>query len=239
MRTKLNLNTFLNRAGCKLAVLIDPDKFNPELIEIAKRCEVSCFLVGGSGPLKQSVHSVVKYIRERSKVPVILFPGNEHQLSPLADGLLLLSLLSGRNPEYLISKHVKAAPKIKKMALQYLSTAYLLIGEGRASTTQKVTGTQPLTKIRDIVNTALAAEQLGFKAVYLEAGSGAGKCISPALIARVKRETVLPLIVGGGIDSVAKARKIAISGVSLMVIGNALEKKPELLLDISSIFSKP
>lgn len=238
MKTRLKLDTFLNASVCKLAVLIDPDKFNPQLISIANRCPVSCFLVGGSGQLKRSTHAVIKHIQSHSKIPVILFPGDERQLSPLADGLLLLSLLSGRNPDYLISKHVKAAPKIKKMNLQYLSTAYLLIGEGSSSTTQKVTGTQPLSKTRDIVNTVLAAEQLGFKAIYLEAGSGAGKCISSALITRIKRETTLPLIVGGGIDSVEKASRVAGSGAALMVIGNALEKKPELLTDISSIFRK-
>lgn len=221
-----------------LAVLIDPDKFDPELIHLANKSKTACFLVGGSELEKGDVTKTILEIKKISKIPVILFPGNEAQLSRSADGLLLLSLLSGRNPDYLISKHITAAPIIKKMKLAYLPTAYLLIDGGAVSTTQKVTNTLPLNPKNktNIINTALAAEQLGFKAVYLEAGSGAKKTITSPLIKSIKKEITLPLIVGGGLDSVKKVREVINSGASMVVIGNALEKNVFLLTEISKCF---
>ena len=221
-----------------LAVLIDPDKYNPELVHIANKSKVSCFLVGGSKLERGDVHKTVLAIRRISKIPIVLFPGDETQLSPAADGLLLLSLLSGRNPDYLIEKHIRAAPVIKKMKLAYLPTAYLLIEGGTTSTTQLVTDTSPLNPADTayIVNTALAAEQLGFKAVYLEAGSGASKNIASSLIKKIKKEVGTPLIVGGGIDSKHKVSEIIKAGANMIVIGNALEKNVYLLTEISSCF---
>lgn len=221
-----------------LAVLIDPDKFNVELVHLANKTKTACFLVGGSELETGDVNKTIRAIKRISNIPVILFPGNETQLSASADGLLLLSLLSGRNPDYLISKHVTAAPIIKKMKLPYLPTAYLLIDGGAVSTTQKVTHTLPLDPKNKtmVINTALAAEQLGFKAIYLEAGSGAKKTITTPLIKSIKKEITLPLIVGGGLDSVKKIREIINSGANMVVIGNALEKNVFLLTEISKCF---
>ncbi|MDO9000323.1 phosphoglycerol geranylgeranyltransferase [Sediminibacterium sp.] len=221
-----------------LAVLIDPDKFNSELIHIANKSKASCFLVGGSELKNGDVTKTILAIKKISKIPVILFPGNESQLSKSADGLLLLSLLSGRNPDYLIGKHITAAPIIKKLKLDYLSTAYILIDGGVLSATQKVTKTLPLNPNNKelIINTALAAEQLGFKAIYLEAGSGAKQNIAAPLIKKIKKEITLPLIVGGGIDSVKKVQLIINSGANMIVIGNALEKNVFLLNEISKCF---
>ena len=221
-----------------LAVLIDPDKFNPELIYLANKSKVSCFLVGGSELKKGNVTNTILAIKKISKIPVILFPGNETQLSKSADGLLLISLLSGNNPDYLIGKHITAAPIIKKMNLEYLPTAYLLIDGGTKSTTQKVTKTQPLNPNNKavIINTALAAEQLGFKALYLEAGSGAKKSIAPALVKSLKKQISIPIIVGGGIDSVKKVQQVINAGANIVVIGNALEKNVFLLTKISKCF---
>jgi putative glycerol-1-phosphate prenyltransferase len=223
-----------------LAVLVDPDKFNPALIEFADRLGVHCGLVGGSRLEKGDVASTIARIKKISKIPVILFPGDESQLTHRADGLLLLSLLSGRNPEYLIEKHIAAAPVIKRMKLSYISTAYLLIDGGKQSTTQKVTGTRPLdpTDVRYIVHTAIAAEQLGFKAVYLEAGSGAPASISPRIVTALKKETSLPVIVGGGIHSRRIAESLLRAGADMLVIGNALEKNMLLLEDISKAFKR-
>jgi putative glycerol-1-phosphate prenyltransferase len=221
-----------------LAVLIDPDKFDPALIHLANKSKTACFLVGGSELEKGDVTKTILAIKKISKIPVILFPGNETQLSRSADGLLLLSLLSGRNPDYLISKHITAAPIIKKMKLAYLPTAYLLIDGGARSTTQKVTGTLPLNP-KDktlIINTAIAAEQLGFKAVYLEAGSGAKRTIAAPLIKNIKKEIILPLIVGGGLDSAKKVQEVINAGANMVVIGNALEKNVFLLIEISKCF---
>lgn len=221
-----------------LAVLIDPDKFNLELVRLCEKSKVSCFLVGGSKLYKGDIHKTVAAIKTISKIPVILFPGDETQLSKKADGLLLLSLLSGRNPDYLIEKHIAAAPVIKKMKLGYLSTAYLLIDGGRVSSTQAITKTQALNPANRqyILNTAIAAEQLGFKAIYLEAGSGAKTSVPSALVKSVKKQVTIPVIIGGGIDSQAKALAAIKTGANMVVIGNALEKNVYLLRDISACF---
>lgn len=221
-----------------LAVLIDPDKFNPELIHLSVKSKVACFLVGGSTLSSGNIHTTIIAIKRISKLPVILFPGDESQLSGKADGLLLLSLLSGRNPDYLIEKHITAAPLIRKLKLEHLSTAYLLIDGGKISTTQKVTQTQSLDPNNKtyILHTALAAEQLGFKVIYLEAGSGAKKGVPAALVKTIKKQVQIPIILGGGIDSVAKAKAAIKTGANMLVIGNALEKNVYLLRDISSCF---
>lgn len=224
-----------------LGLLIDPDKFNPELVDMARNSAVSCFLVGGSRLEKGEVHRTVSAIKAIApRIPVLLFPGDETQLSPAADGLLLLSLLSGRNPDYLIGKHIEAATRIKKMNLAVLPTAYLLINGGRISTTQQVTNTQALDPADKhlIVSTALAAQQLGFRAVYLEAGSGALNKVPTALVRAVRRGIELPLIVGGGIDSAAKARAAIRAGANMVVVGNALEKNVYLLRDLSAVFNQ-
>jgi phosphoglycerol geranylgeranyltransferase len=228
----------LNSSRPLLAVLVDPDKFNPELIKLSANNKVACFLVGGSGLKNNNVSQVVAAIKKISKIPVILFPGDESQLTKKADGLLLLSLLSGRNPEYLIEKHITAAPIIKKMKLQYLSTAYLLINGGKPSTTQKVTKTKPLDSgnISYIKNTCIAGEQLGFKAIYLEAGSGAKNNISATIVKQIKQNVSIPVIVGGGIDSKVKARKLIKAGADMIVVGNALEKNIQLINEISKAF---
>jgi phosphoglycerol geranylgeranyltransferase len=221
-----------------LAVLIDPDKYNKELVLLANKNKVSCFLVGGSKLTHGDVTKTVREIKKISSIPVILFPGDETQLTKQADGVLLLSLLSGRNTDYLIEKHIAAAPIIKKMQLQSLSTAYLLIDGGKISTTQKVTNTQPLNPKNKsyILNTCIAAEQLGFKAIYLEAGSGAKNAISNTLITTIKKNVSIPIIIGGGLSTATKIKTALKSKPNLVVIGNALEKNMYLLNQINTYF---
>jgi phosphoglycerol geranylgeranyltransferase len=221
-----------------LAVLVDPDKYNPELIRLANSSKIDCFLVGGSKLENGDTGHTIRSIQSISRVPVVIFPGDESQLSPHADGLLLLSLLSGRNPEYLIEKHIRAAPLIRKMKLPHLSTAYLLIRGGKTSSTQRITGTMPLNPadVNHIVNTAIAAEQLGFGAIYLEAGSGARNQVNSSLIKKIKKAVSIPLIVGGGINSRERALAAIRAGANMIVVGNALEKDVYLLAEISSLF---
>jgi putative glycerol-1-phosphate prenyltransferase len=221
-----------------LAILIDPDKFNPHLIELANASKASCFLVGGSKLESGDIHKTVSAIKKRSSLPVILFPGDETQLTSAADGLFLPVLVSGRNPEYLIGKQVIMAPIIKRINLETLPMAYLLINGGHASSTQKVTQTSPLLPgaIKTVAHTAMAAELLGYKAVYLEAGSGAQNTVQAKMIKVVKKNCTLPLIVGGGIDSAAKANLAVKAGADMVVVGNALEKNVYLLSEISSCF---
>ena len=191
----------------QLVILIDPDKFNLKLIDLADKSAVSFFLVGGSTLKKNNIGKVVSQIKERSKKPVIIFPGNEKQICKNADGLLVLSLISGRNPEFLIGKHVKAAISIKKNKLKTLPVGYILVNGNKISATQKITKTKALhsSNSKLIVATAIAGELLGLKAIYLEAGSGAPREVNSKIIKQVKNNIQLPLFVGGGIDSLKKA----------------------------------
>lgn len=225
------------KTSARLAVLIDPDKFNPSLVKLATTLNVSCFLVGGSRLHNGNIHKTVRQIKKLSALPVILFPGDENQLTPAADGLFLPVLVSGRNPEYLIAKQVLMAPKIKRMKLNCLPMAYMLIGTANRSSTQKVTATKPLEKKQEICDTAIAAAYLGYKLIYLEAGSGAQTVVNGAIIRAVKKIVDLPLITGGGIDSVEKARQAIKAGANLVVLGNALEKNMSLLSEISPCFN--
>jgi phosphoglycerol geranylgeranyltransferase len=222
----------------QLAVLIDPDKFNPQLIKLANQCNVHYFFVGGSKLTNGSVEKTISSIKKLSKIPIVIFPGDEKQLSAKADAVLFLSLLSGRNPDYLIGKQVLAAPFIKQKKLECISTAYILVEGNKKSTTQKVTNTKPLSDTKIIINTCIAAELLGFKTVYLEAGSGAKKNINTTLIKKAKQNINIPLLVGGGINSVKKAQQAINVGADVLVIGNALEKRIVLLKELSLLFKK-
>lgn len=220
----------------QLIVLIDPDKYNPQLVELANSCKVSYFFVGGSVLQRNNFEKVIKSIKSLSKIPVIIFPGDEKQLSKHADGLLIISLISGRNPDYLIGKHVLVAKKIKALSLKTVPIGYILVNGKKTSTTQKVTKTKTLSSVKDIINTAIAGELLGKKLIYLEAGSGAKKTIMPGLIKQIKQQITIPLIVGGGIDSLKKAKELINEKPDYLVVGNALEKNPNLILELNTLF---
>jgi len=220
----------------QLAVLIDPDKFNPELIKLCKGRAVSYFFVGGSKLRSGNIEKTITTIKKLSKVPVVIFPGDEKQISARANAILFLSLLSGRNPDYLIGKQVLAAPVIQKKRLECIATAYLLVNGNKTSVTQKVTRTKPLHTLNEIKHTALAGQLLGFKMIYLEAGSGAKTHIDAKIIKTVRRSVQLPLLVGGGIDSAYKARLAIRAGADIVVVGNALERDVELVKELSPLF---
>ena len=223
----------------KLAVLIDPDKQNPEslfeLITLAGICKVDFFFIGGSLLLEENFEATIEAIKAQSNIPVIIFPGSNYQLSSNADAVLFLSLISGRNPEYLIGQHVAAAPTIRKLGLEAIPTGYILIDGGRTSSTSYITQTMPIPhdKIDLAVATAQAGELLGMKLIYLEAGSGAKKTVSAEMIKAVKQNVSVPLIVGGGIRSSEQAEEICKAGADIIVVGNALEETPGLLMEIS------
>lgn len=238
MKFKRFINKLNSTKHPLLAVLIDPDKFNPELVRIANSCHVSCFLVGGSVLKNGNIRQTVNIIKQLSAIPVILFPGDETQLTPLADGLFLPSLVSGNNPEYLINKQIKMAPIIKRFNLPYIPMAYMLLQGNAVSSTQMVTNTMPLSTqhINQIFNTALASQMLGFKLIYLEAGSGAKKTVPSSLVKKIKRQIKLPIIVGGGINNKQKVLRALKTEANLIVIGNALEKNVSLLTEIDYLF---
>lgn len=220
-----------------LAVLIDPDKFDLNVV-IAANNIAHLFFVGGSVLKNGELKNCVSKIKRHSKLPVVIFPGDTNQLDKRADALLVLSLISGRNPDYLIGKHVEVARKIKASKQEVISTGYILVEGGKKSTTEKVSKTQSISNknISKIVDTAIAGEILGMKLIYLEAGSGASKQINSKIITQVRKQISLPIIVGGGINSFDKVNSVIKSGADIIVIGNALEKNISLLGDIKKCF---
>jgi phosphoglycerol geranylgeranyltransferase len=220
----------------KLIVLIDPDKYNSELVDIANRCNVHCFFIGGSKIKNGYFEQTIRSIKSKTKIPLIIFPGDETQISKHADGILILSLISGRNPDYLIGKHVLAAKKIKSSKLKTIPIGYILVNGDKISTTQKITKTKPLSTKNEIIETSIAGELLGKQLIYLESGSGANSTIKNSIINAVKKQISIPLIIGGGINTLQKAKTILKSNPDYIVIGNALEIRPSLLKEINTLF---
>ncbi|MCB9245378.1 MAG: geranylgeranylglyceryl phosphate synthase family protein [Flavobacteriales bacterium] len=220
-----------------LYVLIDPDKWThaylKELFSPAYCTRFDAVLVGGSELVSGDSESCVRAVRSYTNKPVILFPGDPGQLTAQADSLFLLSLLSGRNPEYLIGHHVAAAQKIRSSDLEVIPTAYIVIGEHVHSSVLQTSGTLPIpsTEIELIQNTALSGEQLGFELVYLEYGSGANKTPNPDLIRAVRKIISVPLAVGGGVRSRKDVQQLWYAGADVVVVGTAIEQ------DLSEFFN--
>lgn len=223
-----------------IAVLVDPDKAEDptrlqHLINLASENCVDYFFVGGSLVTSANLSEVVKRIKENVTIPVVLFPGNAIQVDASADGLLFLSLISGRNPELLIGQHVVAAPVLRNTRLEVIPTGYMLINSGKITSVAYISNTTPIPddKYSLAASTALAGQMLGLRTIYIDAGSGAEKEISPRMIAAVRKSVSIPLIVGGGINSSQKANTALEAGADMIVIGNALEKHPDLLTEIA------
>jgi phosphoglycerol geranylgeranyltransferase len=213
-----------------LAILIDPEEFNPETAsEFLKHIpqETTHIFVGGSTVANGATETVVTALKLQISKPIILFPGDVSQITPRADGILFLSLLSGNNPEYLIGQHIKAVPKLRDVNLTVIPTAYLLIDGGNSTAVEKVTNTRPMlqSNVRAIVDTAKAGELLGMKLLYLEAGSGAKVPVSETIIQAVTNEIDIPLIVGGGIRTEQQKQAAYKAGATMVVMGTVFEKR--------------
>ena len=225
----------------QIAVLIDPDKTDlkklQKTIEAAEKANIDFFLVGGSLLLKDNLEEVIISIKKLSKKKVFLFPGNPSQISNKADGILLLSLISGRNADLLIGNHVQAAPILKQSKLNIVPTGYILIESGTATTVSYISNTTPIpaNKPEIAACTALAGEQLGLQIIYLEAGSGALNAVSKETIKAVRKMIRVPLIVGGGIRSAAQIETAFSAGADIVVIGTAIENDITFLEEIKSI----
>lgn len=223
----------------QLAVLLDPDKFRPDacahIIQLAHQANVGCFFVGGSLLSTDLLDKQLSFLQANTDLPIILFPGGSYQINPRADGILLLSLISGRNPDLLIGQHVLAAPMLRQSGLQIISTGYILIEGGHVSSVQYISDTNPIPAHKpDIAAaTAVAGEMLGMQLIYLEAGSGAKQPVSVDTIAAVRRSIGLPLIVGGGIRTPQAAAQAAQAGADIIVVGTAFENDPNTLRDIA------
>lgn len=212
-----------------LSVLIDPDKFEDEKAKVFLSKlpeEVTHLFVGGSTVENGRTAEVLNNIKQSTNLPILLFPGDYSHITEEADALLFLSLISGRNPEYLIEQQVKSVDFLKHSNLEIIPTGYLLIDGGKECAVQRVSKTQPIpqTEIDTIINTALAGQYSGKKLIYLEAGSGASNPVSEEIIHAVKAAINIPLIVGGGIRSFEKVESTFRSGADMVVIGTAIEK---------------
>lgn len=210
-----------------LAVLIDPEQFAAEDAVLSGIREGAPDLVLVGGSTGSRIESTVTTLKQVCRMPVVLFPGNVHQFTEKADALLMLSLISGRNPELLIGSQVSVARRVQDSGIDTLSVGYILVDGGRLSSVEKASGTLALKSEQQIVDTAIAAQLLGMQSVYLEAGSGADQPVSPALIRTVRDRLTIPLIVGGGIRTVEQMQAAYDAGADVVVIGNHFEHHPE------------
>ena len=221
-----------------LAVLIDPEKMDIQnILSFLKKVHQSIathVFVGGSTDENNCTRSVVIALKKVTKLPIVLFPGDVTQITSRADGILFLSLLSGRNPEYLIEQHIKAVPLLKESNLEIIPTGYLLIDGGKETAVERVSNTKPIsqTEISTIINTALAGEYSGKKLIYLEAGSGSTKAVNQKIIKEVSENLSIPLIVGGGIKTKQQLNTAFESGADLVVIGTAFENDERFFEDL-------
>lgn len=232
------LSQFNNNIKKKLALLIDPDKTSISkakiIVKEAYSCGYSFVFVGGS-LVSEPIDDFIKKLKSDCKLPIVLFPGSPFQLSKHADGLLFLSLISGRNPEYLIGQHVISAPIIKKYKINTLPTGYILVNSGTISSTEYISNTTaiPSNKIDLIKATAIAGEMLGLKLIYLENGSGSVNPINIETVKEVKKNISIPLIVGGGISTANQLTNILKAGADVAVIGTAIEKNFKMIREFA------
>jgi phosphoglycerol geranylgeranyltransferase len=211
-----------------LAILIDPEEFDSSTTRSflsTLPAHTTHLFVGGSTATGDECENVTRHLKQHTTLPVIIFPGSYKQVNAHADALLFLSLLSGRNPEYLIGQQVKAIPHLMNLDLEVIPTAYLLIDGGNESAVARVSETKPMRQddVEAIVNTVIAGAYMGAKLVYLEAGSGALYPVNTNIIRSIRKAIDLPLIVGGGIRTVEQVEKIKKAGADMIVMGTAFE----------------
>jgi putative glycerol-1-phosphate prenyltransferase len=229
--TYLILQDVLNKRGAGFILLLDPDDLTfdriREMIPVAIQNGVDAFFVGGTLLIGQNFDEYVRLIKEEAQdTPIILFPGSIFQVSKYADAILYLSVISGRNPAYLIDHQVLAAPRVWQLQIESISCGYMLVESGQMTSAEFMSNSKPLPRSKPDIALAhaLAAQYLGFKVVYLEAGSGAQLSVPEEIITAVSKTISIPLIVGGGINSPEMAEKKVAAGASFIVIGNHFEK---------------
>ena len=226
-----------------IGLLLDPDKSRGEslrnLLAIAEECHTDFILTGGSLTFN-SIDNLIDEVRKQCSIPVVLFPGNLLQLTHKADIIMLLSLISGRNPELLIGNHIIAAPYLKTVKEKLISVGYILINCGSKTSVEYISQTEaiPSDKPEIVVATALAGEMLGLGMIYLEAGSGAEKPVPVNIIKAVRENVLIPIVVGGGIRNKKEIEEIFEAGADSIILGNGCEKNPELLRDACRVRDK-
>lgn len=229
----------------KLALLIDPEKnhTSTDLAPILERLSAlkpDFIFVGGSTVSHEQMDRCLKHLKAHTNIPLIIFPGSHEQINDQADGILYLSLLSGRNPDYLIGQQVRSAKSLKDMEIETISTAYLLVDGGKNSSVAYVSQTSPIPndQVSIAVNTAVAGQLLGFGCVFMDAGSGALNSVSTEMIGAVKEEIDIPLIIGGGLKSISDIENAYEAGADVVVIGNKIEEDIDFMLDMVGYFSE-
>lgn len=234
------INSNIKKGKKMFALLIDPDKQSHnsliKLSEKSNNCKVDLILIGGS-LLNNDIDKSIELIKSHTSIPVVLFPGSLLQISNKADAILLLSLISGRNPDLLIGNHVIASSHIKRSGLEVLPTGYILIDGGKPTSVEYISNTRPIPSDKtDIASaTAIAGEMLGLQYIYLEAGSGAKSSVNIKMIREVKKNISIPLIVGGGIRTKQDVINAAKNGADIIVVGTAVEETPSLLEELTSV----
>ncbi|UTW64687.1 geranylgeranylglyceryl/heptaprenylglyceryl phosphate synthase [bacterium SCSIO 12741] len=224
-----------------LAVLIDPDHSDlPGLVErarLAKQSGVDYLFLGGSLVMGNETNEVAVTLKQHCDLPVILFPGSPMQICSEVDAVLFLSLISGRNPDYLIGNQVIAAPYIKKLGIETLPTGYMLVASDRETTATYISQTKPLPphKPEIAAATAMAGEMLGLRMLYLDMGSGASNPVPSALISSVRKSVDIPLIVGGGIRTAEQLEEVYQAGADVAVVGNAIEHDHALIEELGAV----
>lgn len=225
-----------------LGVLIDPDKFEKHtqspLFREIKKTPPDFLLVGGS-LLSGYMDDTVLFLKQHFQIPVFLFPGNVIQITPAADGILFLSLISGRNAEFLIGQQVVAAPLLEKTNLEIIPTGYILLENGKTTSVEYMSNTKPVPQDKQdiILATALAGQYLGQQLIYLETGSGANQPVSKETISRLSAKLKIPIIVGGGIRNAGDLKSLYAAGANVAIVGTVLEKQPEILPELVNLAS--
>ncbi|MFZ5941389.1 MAG: geranylgeranylglyceryl/heptaprenylglyceryl phosphate synthase [Bacteroidota bacterium] len=228
------------KPGKRFALLIDPDKHTEDslrkLFRLVSTTPPDLILAGGS-LLFKPIGETIRLIKSLSTIPVFIFPGNVLQLSDQADGILFLSMISGRNPEFLIGNHVLAAPHLRASGIEVIPTGYMLIENGHSTSVEYMSQTRPIPfgKTDIAVATAMAGEMLGLRMLYLEAGSGASHPVGIDMIRAIREAVSLPMIVGGGIRNTEDAEKAWQAGADLLVIGTAIEGVPEKISEFAAL----
>ncbi len=225
----------------QLAVLIDPDFVQDEVrlertVQNACMAKADLIFVGGSLLTSAGFDRCVQRVKQLSDRPVVIFPGSPAQLSAHADAVLFLSLISGRNPELLIGHHITAAPTIKAIGIEAIPTGYMLVDGGKPTTVSYMSQTVPIPHDKPAIAaaTALAGSLLGLRAIYMDTGSGAKRAVSPEMIAAVRAQVDLPIIIGGGIRAAETARTLCDAGADVLVMGTAFEEDPERIFEMSA-----
>ncbi|HMT29093.1 MAG TPA: geranylgeranylglyceryl/heptaprenylglyceryl phosphate synthase [Bacteroidia bacterium] len=228
----------------QFSILVDPDKIsNDEIEDLCKSatdCGVDFIFVGGSLLTNGSLPNCIRRIKYACEIPVVLFPGNNNQIDSQADAILFLSLISGRNADLLIGKHVISAPIIREKQLEAIPTGYMLVESGNTTTALYMSNTHPIpTDKPDIAScTAMAGEMLGLKLIFMDAGSGAKIPVSEEMIRTVRKSIQVPLIVGGGIRTPEKAAANCQAGADMIVVGNSIEKNHSFMKEIAEAIKK-